>query len=103
MLVRTLLRSSALALSLAALAATPACSKKGADTTTVVEGTDVVADAVTEDNDAGSVTWSVTPEGKVVAALKSPDGKPITKDVTGQLTFRAPADPNRDFAKCSST
>lgn len=91
MLVRTLLRSSALALSLAALAATPACSKKGADTTTVVEGTDAVADAVTEDNDAGSVTWSVTPEGKVVAALKSPDGTPITKDVTGQLTFREPA------------
>jgi len=90
MLVRTLFRSSALALSLAALAATPACSKKEADVTTV-EGTAVVADAVTEDNDAGSITWSVTPEGKVVAALKSPDGKPITKDVSGHLTFREPA------------
>jgi hypothetical protein len=91
MLVRTLFRSSALALSLAALAAISACSKKGADATTVVEGTEQVADAVTEDHDAGSITWSVTPEGKVVASLRTPDGKPITKDVTGQLTFREPA------------
>ncbi|MEP7120556.1 MAG: hypothetical protein ABJE95_06595 [Byssovorax sp.] len=91
MLARTLLRSSALALSLAALVATPGCGKKDVDTTTVAEGTSVVADAVTEDSDAGSITWSVTPEGKVVAALKSPDGKPITKDVAGTLTFREPA------------
>jgi hypothetical protein len=83
-------RSFALVFSLAALAATPACSKKGAEATTA-EATDQSADAVIEENDAGSITWSVTPEGKVVAALKSPDGKPITKDVAGQLTWRVPS------------
>jgi hypothetical protein len=90
MLVRSLLRSSALALSLVAVAATPACSKKSADATAAA-GTEQTADAVIEESDSGSVTWSVTPEGKVVAALKTPDGQPITKDVAGEITFRVPA------------
>ena len=91
MLVRSLLRSSTLALSLAALAATPACGKKDASTTTVVEGTDTTADAVTEDSDAGSITLNVTPDGKVAATLQSPDGKLITRDVAGQIIFHGPA------------
>jgi hypothetical protein len=87
MRVPSLLRSSLVALSLAALAAAPACSKKG-DTATA-EGLDKSGEAITEENDAGSITWSVSPDGKVAAALKSTDGQPITKDVSGQLTWKA--------------
>jgi len=82
-------RWSAVALAACCALLQPACKGAGqAYTAASVEG---AADALTEDGDDGSITWSVAPDGVVRAVLKSVDGKVLSKGVTGQLTVKAPA------------
>ncbi len=90
-----ILRPLVAALSLGAvLVAAPACKKASVDANATAEATveslDSAPEAVIEENDNGSVTWVVTPEGEVKALLKTPDGKPITKNVKGELTWKTP-------------
>src|SRR5437763_1158661 len=80
---------SALALAACCAFLQPACKGAGqAYTAASVEG---AADALTEEGDDGSITWTVAPDGLVRAVLKSLDGKVLSKAVTGQLTVKAPA------------
>ncbi len=44
--------------------------------------------AIVQQGDLGTSTWVVGPDGAVSAVLKDSDGKPITKTVTGQVTFK---------------
>ncbi|KYF70300.1 hypothetical protein BE15_36035 [Sorangium cellulosum] len=43
-----------------------------------------------EEHDGGAVGWDIAADGTVRAAVKTPDGKPIDKDVSGTLTWRGP-------------
>src|SRR6185295_15920709 len=47
-----------------------------------------VEEALTEQQPAAAVTWLVTPDGQVKAIVKSPDGKPLDKGVTGTVTAK---------------
>lgn len=49
-------------------------------------------DGITEKHDTGETVWSVQPEGQVKLLVKSPDGKPVDKNVTGTLTVKAAGD-----------
>lgn len=84
----TLLRSllAALSLTTASLMVT-ACGKTSASITAenIQE-----QPTITEQHEAGSVVWSVDPEGHVAALVRGPDGKPIEKDVTGTVTVKGP-------------
>jgi hypothetical protein len=88
-----LLRPLLVALSLGAvLGAAPGCKKTPpieAEVTT--EGSVEIPEAIVEENDNGSVTWSIAPDGNVKGLLKTPDGKPITKNVTGELVWVGPS------------
>ncbi len=42
---------------------------------------------IVEESEQGTITWSVTPDGHVEAIVKDTDGKPITKDITGVVTW----------------
>jgi hypothetical protein len=103
MRIVTPLRPLVAAVSLGALlAAAPACSKKtvveaeaNAQAGVAAESFDATPEAIVEENDNGSVAWAVAPTGEVKAVLKTPDGKPITKNVTGNLVFRAPTGETR--------
>src|SRR5689334_19827395 len=68
---------------LAAAAVLPACSKK-ADSITAEniqeEG------SITEQHDAATVVWSIDGDGNVKALVKTPEGKPIEKNVYGTIT-----------------
>jgi hypothetical protein len=88
-----LLRPLLVAFSLGAvLGVAPGCKKTATtDAEVTAEGTLEIPEAIVEENDNGSVAWSVAPEGKVRAILKTPDGKPITKNVTGELVWVAPS------------
>ena len=44
-------------------------------------------DAIAEQGPSGTSTWVVRPDGAVSATLKTPDGKPVSEPVTGQLAF----------------
>jgi hypothetical protein len=84
------LRSAFVTLVGAALLALPGCSKK----TDVTAEAEVTAenigaeDALTEQHEAGAVTWAVAPEGKLKARFKDADGVPIEDGVTGTVTVR---------------
>lgn len=99
----TPLRPLVAALSLGALlVSAPACSKKAtveaeanAQAGASAESLEAAPEAIVEENDNGSVAWAVAPTGEVKAVLKTPDGKPITKNVTGDLVFRAPTGETR--------
>lgn len=85
-----LARSALVALTVAATATLSACSKKP-DAATEITDTDESAsaeEALTEQQPAAAVTWLVTPDGQVKAVVKSPDGKPLDKGVTGTVTAR---------------
>jgi hypothetical protein len=62
-----------------------ACSKK-----LTADAIETSPDAVAQKGSLGASTWVVGPDGTVNAALKGPDGKPITRTVTGQVTFQQP-------------
>jgi hypothetical protein len=42
---------------------------------------------ITETSDNGSISWDVGTDGQVRAAIKGPDGKPITKGVKGSIVW----------------
>ncbi|MFO0754998.1 MAG: hypothetical protein U0359_00785 [Byssovorax sp.] len=81
--VRPLLLALALT---ATLAAAPACTRSASPSAASIEQT---PEAITEENDSGSITWSIGADGQVRALAKSTDGKPITSNVSGQMTFRS--------------
>ena len=43
---------------------------------------------ITEQHDNATVVWNVSADGQVKALVKSPDGKPIDKDVSGTVTWK---------------
>ena len=84
-----LARSALLALTVASTATLAACSKKPAADDIANTNESVSAEeALTEQQPAAAVTWLVTPEGQVKAIVKSPDGKPLDKGVTGTVTAK---------------
>lgn len=90
-----LLRGLLVAFAVTIAAALPGCKKKSpareTDATAEADavGVNISADeALTEKNDAGTVTWAVTPEGQVRARFKAPDGSPIKSGVKGTLTVK---------------
>jgi hypothetical protein len=77
----------------AVLVAAPACKKASSEVTVEAPAPEAVVDipeAIIEENENGSVAWSVAPEGQVKAIVKSTDGKPITKNITGELLWKGP-------------
>lgn len=83
-------RGSLLALTLfstVSIAALPACSKKPA-TEVASEESATAEGTLTEQHSAATVTWLITPDGKVQARVKAPDGTPIEKGVTGTVTAK---------------
>jgi hypothetical protein len=82
-----LLRSTFVALAVLS-AALPGCSKKDKPDAEVTAENLSADDAITEQYEAGTVTWAVQPDGKVKARIKSPDGAPIEDGVKGTLTVR---------------
>ncbi|EYF04876.1 hypothetical protein [Chondromyces apiculatus] len=56
-----------------------------------VTAEDVAAQgALTEQSSAGSVVWSIKPDGQVRIAVKGPDGKPMETGVTGGMSVKPP-------------
>ena len=47
--------------------------------------------AIVEEGDHGTIAWDVDADGHVKAVIKATDGRQITKDVTGEITFPGPA------------
>ncbi len=76
----------------AALVATPACSKKTSSSDAVnaitAESIEEAPESVTEEHDNGTVTWAVGADGQVKALAKNKEDKPITKDISGEMTFK---------------
>lgn len=91
-----LLRPMLAALCLGAvLVAAPACKKASSDVTpapvpVAEEGLVDMPEAIVEENDNGSVAWSVASDGQLKAIVKSTAGKPITKNITGELLWKGP-------------
>lgn len=90
------LRPVLAALSLGAvLVAAPACKKASSDVAPAPvpaadEGTADIPEAIVEENENGSVAWSIAPDGQLKAIVKSTAGKPITKNITGELVWKGP-------------
>jgi hypothetical protein len=55
-----------------------------------VDAIEKSAAAIVQQNDRGTSTWIVGPDGAVSAVLKDPSGSPIKGTVTGQVTFQNP-------------
>jgi hypothetical protein len=51
---------------------------------------------IVEESDQGTITWSVTTDGHVEAVVKAADGRVITRDIEGFVTW--PHDAGDDFA-----
>lgn len=90
MRMNPLLRSACLLLTAALAFGVSACSKSvdakaEAEVTAENIGAD---DALTEQYDAATVTWAVSPEGKLKARFKTPDGSPVEDGVTGTVTVK---------------
>jgi len=82
-------RGALASLLLAATLALPACSKKEETKNAEVTAENIAAeDAITEQHDDATVTLAVKPEGVVKARIKSPDGEPLEKGVTGKLIVK---------------
>jgi hypothetical protein len=62
----------------------PACSKKSDGIT--AENIEEDKGAFIEQHDAATVVWNIDPDGNVKALVKTPDGKPIEKNVYGTVT-----------------
>jgi hypothetical protein len=89
MRISFLVRSTLLALTVASTAALSACSKKPAAAEAADESeSTAVEEALTEQHPAATVSWVVTPEGQVKVGIKSPDGTPLDKPVTGTVTAK---------------
>ncbi|APR77897.1 Hypothetical protein A7982_03244 [Minicystis rosea] len=71
--------AEAVASASASAEAAPAAAGSGAEMTP--EST------IVEESEQGTITWSVTPDGRVEAIVKDTEGKPITKDITGVVTW----------------
>jgi hypothetical protein len=86
----TLLFTTVLALVTAGSTLT-ACSKSdpdvAAESTSEAAGS-LFEESLIEAHDSGSVTWHVAPDGQVKAIVKSPDGKLIDKNVSGELVWK---------------
>jgi hypothetical protein len=50
-------------------------------------------DAIAQQGPAGTSMMIVRPDGSVSGTLETPDGKPVTQPVTGQVTFAPPDGP----------
>jgi hypothetical protein len=50
-------------------------------------------DAIAQQGPAGTSLMIVRPDGSVSGTLQTPDGKPVTQPVAGQITFATPAGP----------
>ena len=83
-----ILRATLLALVLGSMVVLPACSKKSDASAEVTAENLSADDTITEQHDPATVSWSVTPDGKVRARIKTPDGQPVEKDVSGTLTVK---------------
>jgi hypothetical protein len=90
-----LLRGLLVVLAVTVAAALPGCKKKSpSGTTDVTAEANAVEvnisrdEALTEQNDAGTVTWVVSPDGQVRARFKTPDGALIKSGVSGTLTVK---------------
>jgi hypothetical protein len=86
-----LFRSMFLAVALATATVAAGCSKSESAPEVTAENIEDQG-VVTEKHDAGEVVWAVAPEGHVRALIKTPDGKPVDKNVSGTLTVKASAD-----------
>lgn len=64
----------------------PACGKKSEGIT--AENIEQEKGALIEQHDAATVVWNIDPDGNVRALVKTPDGKPIEKNVYGTMTVR---------------
>ncbi len=83
-------RGSLLALTLfstVSIGGLPACGKK-APAPEVTEESATAEGTLTEQHPAATVTWLITPDGKVQARVKAADGTPIDKNVTGTVTAK---------------
>lgn len=85
---RTLVAAMAIA-TLPALPATLGCKKAQ---TPPAEESPASGAAVTEDNDHGSVSWTVTADGKVKGIAKTTDGKDVSKKAVGFLIWKTSTD-----------
>jgi hypothetical protein len=79
----------------AVLVAAPACKKASSEVApapvdVAAEGVVDIPEAIVEENDNGSVAWSIASDGQLKAVVKSTDGKPITKNITGELLWKGP-------------
>ncbi len=71
------------AVSLASATTLGGCRKPAGDTAEAA-----TADtAITDETENGTIAWTVTPEGQITASVKATDGRAITKDINGTLTW----------------
>jgi hypothetical protein len=75
---------------LASGASLSGCKKKPATEEATVESVEDNEDTITEVQDGGKVSWYVGPDGQVEALVQTSDGKPIEKNVTGNLVWKGP-------------
>jgi hypothetical protein len=81
----------------AASVALSACKDKAEVTAETPEATATVESIgdedtiITEQHDNATIVWNVSEDGKVKALVKTPDGKPIDKDVSGTVTWKGSA------------
>lgn len=81
-----LLRNALVVLPLLGLAALPACCKgRGSDVTAATIATD---EGVSEQSDAGTVSWAVSPDGQVKALIKATGSDAVDPTATGTVTAR---------------
>ncbi|MFT3772011.1 MAG: hypothetical protein QM820_41925 [Minicystis sp.] len=90
-------------LSLVCAAALAGCAKKPAETTAEGEaaasasaqaapaaaggGEMTPESTIVEESDQGTITWSITTDGRFEAVVKDPQGKVVDKDVTGVVVW----------------
>jgi hypothetical protein len=82
--MKTALVVSALALSAGIVTG---CNKSSA------EGALSDSAAFVETSNVASIAWNIGPDGRVRAAVKTPDGKPVTESVSGTMEWKAGATP----------
>jgi hypothetical protein len=61
--------------------------RKQADQPPPTADTATPESTITEEGESGAVSWDVGTDGQVRASLKTPDGKPITKNIRGTVTW----------------
>jgi len=63
------------------------CRKPPADPPAAETEAEAPAAPLTEEGDNGTIAWDVTTQGQVRAVVKATDGRQITRDVTGTITW----------------